>query len=259
MKQILIGADPELFVVNVHNKFISSIGKFGGSKQVPRPIGQNCHIQEDNVAVEFNIPPADTKAAFVTSINFALEDLVKRAGQLNLQLSIVASAQFDKDQLRSPQAKVFGCDPDKNAWTHEQNPSPKCADQSLRSAGGHVHVGCTMFPAFDIARAMDLYLGVPSIAVDQDKRRRVLYGKAGAYREKSYGMEYRTLSNFWLKSDKLKEWVYDQTMAALHFLELGNHLNETGDGADIQECINTTNLSMMEGLVKRFAIALPME
>src|SRR6267143_1277843 len=60
-----------------------------------------------NVALEFNIAPAENKNAFVASINFALEELMKRAGALNLQLSIVPSATFDRDQLRDPRAKVF--------------------------------------------------------------------------------------------------------------------------------------------------------
>ena len=259
MKQpITIGADPELFVVNMNNKFISSIGKFGGSKQVPAPIGHDCHIQEDNVALEFNIPPSESKTMFVSSINFALEELAKRAGMLNLSLSIVPSATFDRDQLRNPKAKEFGCDPDHNAWTMEENPRPKAVDKSLRSAGGHVHVGCKLYPAFDIARAMDLFLGVPSVAFDADTQRRKLYGRAGAYREKPYGMEYRTLSNAWLRSDLLKEWVYDQTHAALEFLDVGNRLDmETDDANDIVRCINNTDTAVMTQLVRRFGLIIP--
>lgn len=254
---ITIGCDPELFLVNMNNKFISSIGKFGGSKQVPAPIGHECFVQEDNVALEFNIAPANTKNAFVASINFALEELMKRAGKLNLQLSIVPSAIFDRDQLRSPLSKVFGCDPDYNAWTLTKNPSPHCDDKSLRSAGGHVHVGCKLYPAFDIIRAMDLFLGVPSVAFDKDQRRRTLYGKAGAYREKEYGAEYRTLSNAWLKTDALKEWVYEQTHKALEFLKVGNHLENDEDGKAIQQAINETNFPMMETLVRRFGLEVP--
>jgi len=254
-----IGCDPELFVVNVNNKFISSIGKFGGSKIAPAPIGHNCYVQEDNVAVEFNIPPASSKEQFLASINFSLEELHKRAEKMHLQLAIVPSARFDNDQLRSPKAKVFGCDPDKNAWTLTQNHPPRCADKRLRSAGGHVHVGCKKFLAFDIARAMDLFLGVPFIVVDDNLERRRLYGQAGAYREKEYGMEYRTLSNVWLKSDKLKEWVFDQTHAAIDFLELGNILT-FNDGKDIQNCINTPDFSLMQELVKQYhLVPAPME
>ncbi len=32
---------------------------------------------------------------------------------------------------------------------------------------------------------------------------------AGRYRKPSYGVEYRTLSNFWLNSPELVGWIYD--------------------------------------------------
>lgn len=253
MKPILVGADPELFLMNKNQKLISAIGRFGGTKQWPKPIGDGCFVQEDNVAVEFNIPPAASKDAFVTSINFALQKLEERAKELNLSLAIRASAKFDRDQLANPKASVFGCDPDHNAWTLKENDSPRCADKSLRSAGGHVHVGCTEYESWHIARAMDLYLGVPSIGLDPDLDRRQLYGKAGAFRTKNYGMEYRTLSNFWLTSDKFKMWVYSQTMEALKFLALGNRLEPT-DGEEIQYCINNSDIPLMKGLVDRYGL-----
>lgn len=249
----LVGADPELFLINPENKYISSVKKFGGTKHNPRAIGQDCYVQEDNVAVEFNIPPAKTVDAFLSSINFSLGKIKERANALHLDLAIVPAARFDEDQLRTPQAKVFGCEPDRNAWTLSENPSPQCSDANLRSAGGHVHVGCTEFSAFDIIRAMDLFLGVPSIVLDRDTTRRQLYGKAGAYRMKSYGAEYRTLSNFWLKTDELKKWVFAQTHKALDFLSLGNRL-EKADGEDIQKCINESDMNLYYSLKERYGL-----
>jgi len=58
---------------------------------------------------------------------------------------------------------------------------------------------------------MDLYLGVPSVLMDKGELRKQLYGKAGAYRMKPYGVEYRTLSNFWIFSDTTIGWVWDNT------------------------------------------------
>ncbi len=37
---------------------------------------------------------------------------------------------------------------------------------------------------------------------DKDTERRGMYGKAGAFRPKPYGVEYRTLSNAWLSNDE---------------------------------------------------------
>jgi hypothetical protein len=45
--------------------------------------------------------------------------------------------------------------------------------------------------------------------------RRKLYGGAGAYREKDYGFEYRTLSNFWVFDPKLTKWAFEQTDRAV--------------------------------------------
>src|SRR5688500_3179466 len=94
-----VGADPELFLVDVKGKFISSIGRIGGSKERPRDIGHGCAVQEDNVAVEFNIAPAVSVDAFVDSCKYALEKLTKEVAEQALFLSITASKAFDEDQL----------------------------------------------------------------------------------------------------------------------------------------------------------------
>lgn len=60
-----------------------------------------------------------------------------------------------------------------------------------------------------------MFLGVPSIVLDDDKERRSLYGSAGSFRFKEYGIEYRTLSNFWLKNKDFMSWVFDQTQLAI--------------------------------------------
>jgi hypothetical protein len=50
---------------------------------------------------------------------------------------------------------------------------------------------------------------------DSDKKRRELYGALGAYRPKSYGVEYRVLSNAWLESKEKMDIVYD-VITAVH-------------------------------------------
>ena len=42
-----LGADPELFLVDTSGKFISSVGKIGGTKDKPQPVGEGCLIQEE--------------------------------------------------------------------------------------------------------------------------------------------------------------------------------------------------------------------
>lgn len=146
---------------------------------------------------------------------------------------------FDEIQLMHPKAMEFGCEPDYNAWTKQINPRPRAADAALRSAGGHVHVGTKEDP-IEVIRAMDLFVGCPSILKDKGTLRRQLYGKAGAFRQKRYGCEYRTLSNFWIFKDELIKWVYDQTAKAIDFVESGETIDPK-HGEIIQECINNSN------------------
>lgn len=244
-----IGADPELFFRD-NSKCVSVIGHLGGSKDNPFDIGNGCAIQEDNVAAEFCIPPAANVEAFINGIAFALSDLSRRANDLGLVLADnVASHSFDEQELRHPDAQRFGCDPDYNAWTGEVNPKPKASDPNLRSAGGHVHVGTEKDP-LEVIKAMDLFLGVQSTIMDPDKRRRDLYGKAGCYRWKPYGAEYRTLSNFWIWNPDRIKWVYHRTKQAESFAETYNFTKE--DEELITNTINNNNSETYQLLLDKF-------
>ena len=249
----LIGADPEFFL-EMEGKFVSAINRVGGTKWEPKPIGNGCAVQEDNVAVEFCIPPSDNARKFYESIMYSLSTIKGTVSEFNF--STAASAVFDAEQLDHPMAKEFGCEPDFNAWSGRKNPRPKCANRNLRSAGGHVHIGGVEdVDKKQLIRAMDLFLGVPSIKLDPDTQRRKLYGKAGAYRPKPYGAEYRTLSNFWIWDKGLIDWVYHQTSRAVDFIRSGNTLNNK-DGLIIQDCINNGNNESYNLLMSKYAGAI---
>jgi len=242
MNKFTIGCDPELFLIDGAGKYQSSIGLIGGTKEVPADIGAGCAVQEDNVAVEFNIPPADSFEKFKQSIDYGMKYLEERAAAMNMRLAVHASAEFTPDQLKHPLALVFGCDPDFNAWTLKKNPRPHAPSQALRSCGGHIHVG-TDLESIHLVRAMDLFLGCPSTILDKDTKRRQLYGKAGCYRKKTYGIEYRTLSNFWIGSEELIKWVYDQTERAIAYVsDKGKEITWPGAlSGKIQSCINNND------------------
>ena len=99
---------------------------------------------------------------------------------------------------------------------------------------------------------MDLFLGVPSVTLDSDTRRRELYGKAGAYRAKDYGVEYRTLSNFWIWKDSLKDWVYDQTQKAVDFVASGQQIAKH-HGLIIRKAINKGDMRSVEFIGRQYA------
>lgn len=245
-----IGCDPEFFLQKQH-QYVSAIGLIGGTKWEPRPLDDQGHaVLEDNVAVEFNIPPAHNHVEFINSIQHVMNILKQRLPDYTF--STESAVVFDDEQLMHPAALEFGCEPDFNAWTMEQNPRPESPNKNLRSAGGHIHIG-TDLNKLQVIRAMDLFVGVPATKLDKHgQMRRELYGKAGAFRAKDYGVEYRTLSNFWIFSEKTIEWVYQQTKKALDFVQAGNTLSDK-DGQLIQQCINHSDEEAYGLLVRTYS------
>lgn len=253
-----LGCDPEVFLFNAaENKYISSVGLIGGSKDYPRPIdGEGNAVQEDNVTVEFNTPPCYTVEDFKKHINKNKEWIGFRAKELGLHLAIKPSAVFDDDQLDTHEAQTFGCEPDFNAWREgKMNPRPRARNKNLRSCGGHVHIQLDhdKTDMLEVVKAMDLFVGCMMLEFDDDTGRRELYGKAGAFRKKSYGVEYRTASNAWIESDDRIQWVWDQTEKALAFVASGRRFSEE-EGALIQRCINESSMEALDQLKSIFQL-----
>lgn len=252
----LVGADPELFLRDQQGNLRASCGLFGGTKDKPLPFGsKGFALQEDNVALEFNIPPAYNAEMFDKHFEIALAELRQRSGKLGLSLAFEASAVFPSEELKSPGARVFGCDPDWNAWFRDWNPMPRSKEKALRSCGGHVHVGCRNFneeQRVQTVRWMDVLLGVPSLFIDKDSRRRELYGNAGALRMKPYGVEYRTLSNFWVADSSLRKWVFDETQKAVEFVKAGTFVDDNKYMPVILSAINKGNLDDAKRITEEF-------
>ena len=70
---------------------------------------------------------------------------------------------------------------------------------------------------------LDLFLGLPFVLIEEKTNRRTLFGHAGRHRVTNYGLEYRTLSNHWLKSPKLVSLVHRICSFTLDFVKEGNH------------------------------------
>jgi|TARA_R110000822_G_scaffold152112_4_gene291298 hypothetical protein len=248
IKGISLGADPELFVENTKGEIVSAEGMIGGTKEEPKYLTTKKAghaIQEDNIMVEFNIPPCYTENEFVANLNIVEEHLnTLLALQDGCKLNYSASAELNPKYLLTPQAKMFGCEPDFNVHLKEPNTSPD-PNTNLRTAGGHIHIGYSN-PDTEVSEfivyAMDIMLGLASVDLDQDDRRKEMYGLAGCFRFKSYGVEYRSLSNFWLISEELKRWAYQKTHDAIDLVNSGlvPELIEKY-GTDIKAAIDTND------------------
>jgi hypothetical protein len=248
MPQLKLGCDPELFI-SKGGQVVSAHNLLPGTKKAPYAVHRGA-IQVDGTAAEFNIDPAENKEDWLVSIQELLQQL--EAQIPDFELRIMSSVEYSPEYLASlPEvATTLGCDPDFNAYTLAANEKPN-EKSCLRTAGGHIHLGwCESMdindPGFNracaaMARQMDFYLGMPSVLWDKDTQRRTMYGQAGAYRPKPYGVEYRSLSNKWLEDQWLRAWAFDNAQAGFRALaEEGQDLFATF-GSVAQDCINSND------------------
>lgn len=245
-----LGSDPEVFLINQAGLHVSAIGFINASKWDPLQIPdmeKGFTLQEDNVSLEYGIPPASTAKEFAAHITAVMEKS-REYFPNNLTFSKLSCTIFDRSQMLNPRAHVFGCEPDFNAWTKSENKSPSPPHMFMRSAGGHVHIETKEDP-IAVIRAMDLFAGVPSVLMDEGVERRQMYGSAGAHRVKSYGVEYRTLSNFWIFEEHYKEWVWRAAERALTNLNVADQYESL-----ILDSINNNNKSAAEFLCKELSL-----
>lgn len=274
-----IGTDTELFLKDRKTKKpVPVVGLLGGTKDNPRSISEELRqpkgfcVQEDNVMVEFNLPSAPLDSQFIYNTTIMLKYLDSFFAERNLYLDISPSQEFELDQLRHPQARRFGCEPDYCAWNLEENEVDTTNSDiaKLRTAGGHLHISFLVNdrpPEIEhsvaLVKALDIFVGIPMLFYDLDTRRRLLYGKAGAFRLKEYGpdvrgVEYRVLSNYWINYPKLISFVFGGVNHAAHFL---NHEINTDSYFDnwqenITSALNSSNLEIAKAIVSEHGIAL---
>jgi hypothetical protein len=218
---------------------VSAIGRFGGTKHAPKAVlkswARGFAIQEDNVLLEYNIPPASDFEEFTDSLDLIHSYIDQLLESMGLSRAKLASYSMPDEELNHPRAHVFGCEPDFNAWTLQVNPRPQCDNPNLRSAGGHLHIGVkggmSKSQAIATTRWLDRYLGTFLVEHDPDVERQKLYGTPGSMRFKPYGLEYRTPSNWWtFQPLDILEKIFEYIDRAVHFGKTGNIDLPAGEG-----------------------------
>jgi hypothetical protein len=247
------GADPELMVCSPDGELVSAIPLIPGTKQKPTRVKCGA-VQHDNVLAEFNVNPSGTSEEFEHNVREVLRELTKFVAPN--RLLVRASADYPKTALDSEEALAFGCDPDFDGWTLMMNEFDGTkALESFRSAGGHFHVGykgpteemlSDPYGKVEVVKMLDIFQGLPSVLLDPDPtapKRRTLYGRAGAHRPKEYGVEYRALGNFWVRSPALLHLMYELAHTAVELTlqgESGKIITSIGE-RKVQKLINSSD------------------
>ena len=262
INNVTIGADPELFIINEKTgKVVSAVGLIPGEKGDPwvgddMPSGFG--LETDNILAEFNIPPVKDKESFINNIEYMKEYINKFVKEKDSELGILckASMTVDKKELQSKQAKEFGCDPDYNVYTEDVNPKPKNAGRTtLRSCGFHIHIGYdnpNIDDSLKLVKYLDAYLGLPSLLLDGDTKRRSLYGKAGCFRLCEYGVEYRTLSSAMMEDSITLNFVWNQLKMAITAC---NNNKKLPSPANVREAIDKSDIELAKQLIEKFDLA----
>lgn len=248
-----IGTDIEVFLMK-NMKYKSAVGIIKGTKEKPLKITKHIHLSHDNVCAEFTVKPANNAKDFVNNISKSFAVLSKSLPK-DIFYIICPSAEFPEQELKTRAANRFGCDKDFNVWTMKATKVICKRGNRLRTCGGHVHIGSELLKSDEdkmmLVRILDYTLGAMSAWLDSGfdaLRRRQLYGAPGCYRPTSYGVEYRTLSNFWTAHADMCELVYYLVKDSLTILKDGSFVDlfREVNPLNIQEMITQGNTETAE-------------
>ncbi len=276
---ISFGSDPEFMLQDKQGKLKSAVGIIPGSKKERHDLKDGHAAYFDNVLAECSIRPGTSKEEVVASFRQCFQRYAELVASHQLELVVMASAQYPKAELLTEEAMDFGCDPEFCAYAINVINAPIPEEVgTFRSAGGHLHIGfnggvwfteedgdyseieleelnlAISWNSIWVARMADLFIGIPSLCLDNDptsRDRRKLYGVAGSHRPcKAYGVEYRSLGNFWLQRPSLVELMYDLATFCVHMvMDAKQHekIWENLDTEGLRAAINTWN---MDGAMK---------
>jgi len=262
---ITIGTDMEVFVANSDNHIVSARSHVLGTKFKPHKVNFGA-IQEDGVTAEFHIDPAYSLDEFVHNIKIVYATITDVLLQHNLHPVIKASHVYSEDDTtdwQETEHRFVGIPEwggQWNTWTKEKKAPPDGTSTLLRTCGGHIHIGYSdndFETNYKIGKLMDIKIGIVSVLIDRDNERRELYGHAGTIRHKPYGVEYRTLSNFWLETDELMTWIYNTTFDVVSNTDYYDQLYSAIDGENIQQIINECLFDDALKMCEKLSLEIP--
>lgn len=277
--RVFLGSDPELF-------FLKNGSVVGSEKILPKsglvydngsgePVSK---VVIDGIQAELNPSPRTCRDLFIGEIAHCfkkLADSMEDSSMVDLSKSVVQVSKKELESL-SPESKKLGCMPSDNVYSKDSAIKVDQATYRYRSAGGHIHLGIpknnqwsgsemiiankrvelalrnynTMVPV------LDTIVGNTCVLLDKGKSaktRRENYGRAGEYRKPEHGLEYRTLSNFWLRSRQLTSFVLGLSRFSVDIVAQGME----GDNYS-KELLSLVNMKDIESAINNndFDLAL---
>lgn len=277
---IMFGCDPEFFFRRGSDVVgAEKILPLSGLEYTPGEFGRKdggygamagtvSKIIIDGVQAELNPRPNGCRAQMgneLACIFTKLKDHMKQYDRLRVDFKQTIKLTKKDFSALSDNSKKFGCMPSKNS--HDNGKEGKITvnpeTYKYRSAGGHLHFGAPRADYFNndkevitrvlaqperLIRMMDILVGNTCVLLDRDPgnvERRKVYGRAGEFRTPPHGVEYRTLSNFWLRSYQLMSLVMGLARHAVIIVanDMDGEFVKLVNMEEIADAINTNSFT----------------
>lgn len=216
MKQqaITLGHDVEFFVRKINGEVVPVCGLVGGTKDKPLPLPGSkvgTIYQEDGAAVELGMSPikGDSPSELTEEFLQAFKINYSEVSGLLSERGLEITGYQDFSFATLPrEAMEIGCSPDNDAWMNGATRYALDAGaflqpdgSHLRCTAGHIHFGFTQseVPNYVLVQMLDILVLGRSAQFQQslDGKRIKFYGRPGLFRNKPYGLEYRSPCNLW--------------------------------------------------------------
>lgn len=280
-QDIILGCDPEFFFTKNGDiigseKIIPEGGlvyepdSFKGKIDGRHTTRGNMSVSKiiiDGVQAEINPRPNTCRANLANEISCCMRtvyEAIKNDQSLSCNFEPAVSITPEELKSLSEKSQQFGCSPSKNTKGKSEISIKDASKYYYRSAGGHIHLGSTtesvrkalQHPELVIP-VLDIILGNTCVLIDRNDsniERRKVYGMAGEYRTPPHGLEYRTLSNFWLRNYSLMSMVFGIAQQCVQLVEYDlasktdnvQKLFSLVDMGDIHRAINENNKELAQ-------------
>lgn len=217
MGNILIGTDPEFFVVGSINEYINPKLITNGTKKNPQRYSKGV-IHQDAAAVEFSIEPCSTAEQFSANIQEALDSIFINP---YFKMYPYTAIELDEEDIKfDPSLSEVGCAPDfKFIDGKRVRRRLTYNNTNWRMAGGHIHIGIGFIEDSKVLqniindldeKFMSWYREQDFYHAETEAIREAHYGDNGVFRQKDYGLEYRTPSMAWIKTHEDRVNVFNK-------------------------------------------------
>lgn len=264
-----LGSDPELMLYSMAEKrIVSSIPVLKRDKHNPIILDEANGIKAyaDNVLLETAFNPCKSKDEMLERFRVVFQNIQNHLGD-KYKLVPKAAHEFPMEDLKEAYGinpMQIGCDPSYNAWLKQIN-NPGEFQSGLRTGSCHFHIGNDKLTDFntrlDAIKVLDIYLGCSFVIVDKDptsRDRRTYYGQSSEHRPCDYGLEYRVLSPYVLKSPKLLGLALDIIDFSMQHIknDTAKQIIESVDSDMVINAINKCDLSLAKSVLTKAELPL---